>query len=78
MLAVVSLVLPIVSVVQSRFVTVPDAAVRTVAETAEAETVPETMLPSKPLLDRTGPEKVVLAIENHLMHKSPTRLCIVR
>jgi len=36
------------------------------------------MLPSKPLLDRTGPEKVVLAIANHLMHKSPIRLCIVR
>jgi len=49
-----------------------------VAETSEEEIVPETTLPSKPLLDRTGPLKEVLAIANYLMHKSPIRLCIVR
>jgi hypothetical protein len=62
------LVLPIVSVVQSRLVITPEALL----------IVPETMLPSKPFSDRTGPEKVVLAIANYLMHKLPISLCIVR
>jgi hypothetical protein len=37
-------------------VTVPDAEVRTVKLPEELETVPETMLPIKPLSEITGPE----------------------
>ena len=51
-LAAVSFALPIVSVVQTRFATVAEEAVRTD--------------PEKPLVELTGPEKVVELIENYL------------
>ena len=61
---VVSLVVPIVSVVQSKFVTVAEDEVKTVISPEALLIVPETRLPSKPLSDFTGPLKVVLPILN--------------
>ena len=59
----VSLVVPMVRLVVTKLVMVAEGL---------------RIVPENPLSEFTGPVKVVDAIANYLMHKSPTCLCIVR